>query len=1190
MLIIPFNIQVEAFFLDSNQSLFNRIAFRLQTLPRYLYIHDYNVKEEEHVELLGSHTRVADKLPDLIQQSSLSLEQFIDLYSKESDASSMRPSGTSSMRPSDAPLGRPSGKAVFDVRDIIWLYKSIKPYELNATIIGNPDFETKYKQVIYEIEKNHDYTSEIDKEFGEFMRDQYQLLERFIFIDQIPRAPILFQPNVNASIRYQFRCAYENLYSIFNRLTTTMDVPFITYNHYYKVLRDYIPPQEWLSSSDKIILKIRSLKDNSNEVQYETATITHFEQNEFKIELKQDSGKLEEILQNIDCEITEDRKIQIGSTMTVDQTLDHNIWADIMMTEPILLEYIAVNDRIRHVLPLQNREIFLKFDSVESTQQSVQLSMTHQISRSAEIYPLNTAYTQFRILSAPDERSIYMTQELLSRCITIYRDRYNSIYEIYKQYVGEEKVSTNIIVDERKEGGKKQQKILFLKDRIPEIFSSKGDEIYSRKCQSTKQPKIMETEEEAKNEPNTVMLFPKPSDSHFSQPKYYTCTEEPYTHIGLIPFNNELGVAPCCFKTDQSNKKIYKQYFEGVEQIPIAKKTGAYFIRTNKVILDGNYGFFPSSDRIINHIGTFFESINVKKQLVMRYGVEQSPHSFLQCVLTALGDETNVKLERSRLALHPNLEICKQEMFAISINEMREILMSDEYLDPLQFVRLIEYVYQVNIVLFTKGQKDGGNIQIPHHTHGYCTYSRDTTLPSIFIYCHTGGEMDLLPYPQCELIFETTEYDFQQLKKNLEHPIPKIWEHNLFNPIYRGVWKAFTKLTRTYFGPYFTVPIRMNELLNTFSVRSQIIDSYGKTRALEVDFEGESFYFETTPIAPLPVPIAQESIPPLDSIDRITRFIEFHELDSMTKHLKMRREGEPDSVHFITANYKNSVQFTFYVGEYSVDMFGFPINIEVGYRHQPSIYRQFHVYSKLARSMTNWMLRLFSEYLQENPVESELTSRTLTNFISKHCDIDENVKYNPSLISEVFNDDRSGVIRGRKIVCNSVELLKRLIYQLRLLFTRNRDRVLSFYQKTTMDSYYTSLMDFHQFPDEIMFYLDPTNPLPMTSLVRPRKYVLHSTPQTTNDPYFFKHSKITNNRIALCQNSTMENAIAKLNIWEKDKVNRLENMIYREKPFYMFAVSSKGDSTAFSITEDESPRIDRRAMYFEGGATPIMFL
>lgn len=1164
MLIIPFNIQVEAFFLDSNQSLFNRIAFRLQTLPRYLYIHDYNVKEEGHVELLGSHTRVADKLPDLIQQSSLSLEQFIEFYSTGGDA------------------------GVFDVRDIIWLYNSIKPYELNATIIGNPEFETKYKQVIYEIEKNHDYTSEIDREFGEFMKEQHHLLEQFVFIDQIPRAPILFQLNVNTTIRYQFKCIYENLYSIFNRLMATMDVPFITYNHYYKVLRDYIPPQEWLSSSDKIILKIRSLKDNSNEVQYDTATITHSEENTFKIELKQGSGKLEEILQNIDCEITEDRKIPIGSTMTIDQPIDHNIWADIMMTEPFLLQYISVNDHIRHVLPLQNREIFLKFEPSDS----VQLSMTHQIARSAEVYPLNTPYTQFRILSASDERSIYMTQELLSRCITIYRDKYNSIYEIYKQYVGEEKVSTNIIAEERKEGGKKQQKILFLKDRIPEIFSSKGDEIYSRKCQSTKQPKIMETEEEAKNEPNTVMLFPKPSDSHLSQPKYYTCTEEPYTHIGLIPFNNELGVAPCCFKTDQSNKKIYKQYFEGVEQIPIAKKTGAYFIRTNKVILDGNYGFFPSSDRIINHIGTFFESINVKKQLVMRYGVEQSPHSFLQCVLTALGDPTNVKLERSRLALHPNLEICKQEMFATSINEMREILMSDEYLDPLQFIRLIEYVYQVNIVVFTKSQKDGGNLQIPYHTHGYCTYSRDTTLPSIFIYCHTGGEMDLLSYPQCELIFETTEYDFQQLKKNLQHFIPKIWKHDIFNPIYRGVWKAYHKLTQTYFGPYFTGPIQMDKLINIFSVRAQIIDSYGKTRALEVEFEGQSFYFETTPIAPLPVPIASETIPPLESIDRITRFIEFYQLESMTKHLKMKREGESESIHFITANYKNSVQFTFYVGEYSVDMFGFPISMEVGYRHQASIYKQFHVYSKLARSMTNWMVRLFSEYLQRNPIATELTSRTLTNFINTHCDIDENVQYNPSLISEVFNNDKSGVIRGRKIICNSTELLKRLIYQLRLLFTRNRDRVLSFYQKTTMDSYYTSLMDFYQFPDEIMFYLDSTNPLPMTSLVRPRKYALHSTPQATDDPYFFKHSKITNNRIALCQNATIENAIAKLNIWEKKNVNRLENMIYREKPFYMFAVSQKGDSAAFSITgkEGESPRIDRRAMYFEGGATPIMFL
>jgi Family of unknown function (DUF5757) len=1171
MLILPFDISVESFFQDTEETLRNRIAWAVGTIPRYM-------STEPRRALLGRDQVTVTKLPDLIASSNEDLRTFLQTH-----------------------------KGMYAPVDIIWLWYLQRPMDIEVFIfevIADPTRHTDkpdpdmalYGDILYEIESRRSYKEEIDQAFHTFNFEQHAVRERMFAVQQVPKYPMTFVRSTDTVIQTSFTCEYESLASVFNQLNVSKQTPFITYNKYFKVLKHYVPPYDWQSSEDAILIKMVAPDNKYKEIRIRKVEEGDLDDLDlvdvtslFQVEVsKEDMGIVPELLRNIKYTTTNQDELLSGSTFVVDMTIEWDVLCDILMTKPFLTQYVSVNDNVQRSV-----EMYCAMGKG-----AVRLSMTNQLATARnEVYAINTVFTQFKVIRATNSHIVTFMSELLPRIVYLCHTEGPSIHSFYAKYVEygttgpSGRTGTTVRTgttestgaveeddDEVKEVARpvpqaKVQKILFPKDLIPEIFVSKGDEIYTRKCQSVKQPIII-SEEDALDEKNDVMLFPKPSDSHVSQPQYYTCNDAEYSHIGLIPFQNELGYAPCCFKTSQVNKKTYKQYFEGleVEDAPRGKTGGGYLIRTNKVILDGNYGYFPRSDKIVNDVGLFFTQANTQPdtRVVMRYGVSRSPNSFLECVLRALSMDRDVAFARRELA-NSNVQVAMQEMYADDVQSIVDYL-SDEtlYLDPLKVIRLVEWVYRCNIVVFTKDKTSNGQLSVPHHTHGYCTYDRDLALPSIFVYCHYGAEMDLLEYPQCELIFQATPDVEDQIKRRHQGAVSMAWSHDMFDPIYRYTWRAYDVLTETYYGKYRSRSVPMSVLLDTLPIVGQYIDPYGKVRGLLL--EG-GIDIETTPIAPLPVPSVDTFVPRVLDKAFVLQFINAY---SLTNPLEHTSEGRSQ---YVTALYQGCIQFTLYTGKY---------------RHVASECDRFVRHSRIARYATNWMMYLFSEYCATYQVQ-EVTPEVLNRFVSSTCMVVRNVRYTLNRSSELFARDESGLVKKfdvNTLILSSKELLKRLVYQLQLLLERDRKKVLSFHERKTMDAYFTMASDYTSYPNENLFQYLPQGG--MVELLRAHKYTLHQYPPDTSEPYFFSHPKVTEKQVALCQNmDTLSTAYGKLAFWETRGYNKMDpadGLVYEQYAYYMLAIQrSTGNVLAFAVNDAE-PEVDRRVVYSDRGFAPVMLL
>lgn len=1139
----PYHITIQSFFVDTKRTLSDRIAWALGTIPRFLYI---EWSEEGGGE--GGRVVYVQKLADEIMRTMKPLEVFLE---ENSD--------------------------IYEPSDILWLWYLNKSVFDIARARVDPVFDAKYVNTLYEIDSKREYQVDIEQQYLAFSIEQKSIMDRMALVSSIPKQPTLFVQSGTHEIHWEFDCEYESLLSIFDRLHVSSTFPLITHRNYYKVLHGYVPPLDWLSSDSAILVKL----DEHREIRILSSSSTLTSPSSYSYKLIADSNvsstDIRVLLENIDINQGKSDAVFIGSSIVLDQRVSTHVFADILLTKPFLTEFVSVNDNSHHVNQYGHQDVYFQWGRNEY----LRLSMTSHIAKTAEFYPINTPYTQFKIMRSTSKEMLVMVQELLARILYLYTTEKLTIDAYYDMYIPptsarihQEQSSPEEEKDEEKEEANMPQKVLFPKDVYPELFQSKAiKEIYTRRCQSDRQPEVI-SEEEAKNESSSdVMQFPKPADAHVSEPKYFICRNSKYPHVGLIEFQNEIGVAPCCFKLNQRNKPIYKQYFSGQEvEVRRQRKEHIntnYQIRTNKVLLNGNTGFFPDSDKIINDVGAFFRKINTlpNKYSVMRIGVAQGPDSIIDCMNLATG------LDLNRLALSTvSIGVARQEMYDMDLNSMREYLLptfdSPSYLDPLRVIRLLELVYNCNVLVFTKEKTTPGKLAIPYHTHGYCAYVRDEGRPSVFIYCHEGGEMDRLDCPQCELIVPVIDGEAKT-----------VWEHDITNPIYRYAWRQYDQQIDMYFGKFKNTSVPMSTLLDEFAIVGQAFDAYGKVRYLVLDGD---IYIETSPIAPLPVDIVDQvdfKLLELD-INFVTQFIQAHKLSSVSHHTL---EGR---TRYVTALFYGCIQFTFYVDDYL---------------SRTSLCRNFEEQSRIARYATNWIQWLFSKYCYVNNLSVGGDARILSTFVDRYTQINLSVRYNLDQVNELFAKDQSGLVQRRRednivLVCSSEEMLRRLSFQLELMIERRPEYIATFHERRTMDRFYTNVADFTRYANETLFEYHPgVDGFSLLSRIRPPHHTLHLYPPDTQRPFFFRNRTITNGQVTLCQNvSTLHEAYNKLTLWETQHYNGDQQIVYGKHPYYLLALQRQTGQVAAYLVDARSkrdvPEIDRRVMYTDVGLTPIMFL
>jgi hypothetical protein len=434
---------------------------------------------------------------------------------------------------------------------------------------------------------------------------------------------------------------------------------------------------------------------------------------------------------------------------------------------------------------------------------------------------------------------------------------------------------------------------------------------------------------------------------------------------------------------------------------------------------------------------------------------------------------------------------------------------TDYYLSPANFAQLFGAVFNCNVFIFNRE-----GLVLPRYREGYYRFTNE--FPSVFIYEHTGSESDHAKFPQCELIV--------RWKRNTRDEIAYKFEQSEL--ISKQITRIFSKMSRTYSLEHLIKPITFAKL----NVVAQEIDSYGKTRRIDVKWNKKLVSILTPPLPQFNCPeIKPNEELHLLSYESAKRLIESFDGKLISQMVNKER---------IVALNAILDSFQLYISIEHID----PISqanlniprIEIISSKQTSSESYFQLYirnRKFARYLTEYVYWLFSTYLQQNEVE-EITDNVFERFSRKHLVVKENYEYKN--ISNVFSNE-SSMMKKNQIILQSEEMMRRVLYLLRIFTIENNLTLRNYHKRKVIANYYQDIIDFDYHPEQIILYGENG----AMNWINERKYTyrLHKIVSVSQAPYFLLN-KAFGDQIYLAQYAnTLQQAEAIVDTWVEHGYN-----------------------------------------------------
>ncbi len=626
---------------------------------------------------------------------------------------------------------------------------------------------------------------------------------------------------ISKSMVYRAR-VNNTLLGILDQILPTQDVPLISTENYYKIIRDYKGQINYPDEEGVLFMYIDgervTVQEDADTFEAPTFTITLLDSvdilSKVKILLSPESVDLLDRTSNGTFNLL---------SMNTNEPLAFNkvVMADIIMNNSIFSEEFVIDEHIRATKYQSTLYVVWIKDEYR---------MPFVLSGQFE-YNTETKKQDYTILVRVSNvsRRLQLLDNLMIKLATLfgyYTLAAPKIMKIYNQLLTIPIDLTPIIPTQF------QQKNLQL-----EMFP-KG---YSRACQY--KPRIIDAAEAKElEEKYQVMAFPK----DVPNPLFFVCdNQDQHVYTGLL--SNKLinkdkyPFLPCCYKQDQRNKKSkFKLYYEeGKTDIPAGLATR--FLITEKIVKFNQTGKLPSK------LEEFFNLCGSPQ--VIRRGVSRGASSIIDCILTVMNVNYAKKSEQERvknvarirqlLANNADLNLCRQETWNLSIAQVKNLLSSENFMDASMFFSLLEQTFSCRLVIFTKT-----DFKLPYFSHGFISGYSNPKWPIIVLYENIGGEAQHADYPQYELIqgVENIEYIYTLYRSSLStYVVVNSNAQELYN-------KPLGKAT-----------------LNLTLIGGQYIDAYGKVYALSINVkEHKSFrtFFLKYPIAPLgKYPVLEKIIP-----------------------------------------------------------------------------------------------------------------------------------------------------------------------------------------------------------------------------------------------------------------------------------------------------------------------------------------
>lgn len=992
-------------------------------------------------------------------------------------------------------------------------------------------------------------------------------------------------PFNQAEVSFQFEIALSDLslLELFDKIVLTKRVPFASINDLYKIFKESDPDPNWGSIDNAIYLKITdsSLTEYVSVVMVEEdnkgiaqTTMISSEKGTPERDFFQDfyaifpSMKLQELSREI---IRQKGRMYY---LLDDEPIDSYVLGELVMNDPIFSKYLSIDEHEAATKKKRSSLYIHYFGATES--ENVKANITiYQVRKNDLVHKKykfeeGKYYANVLVSDVKSKRALDYFVDIFGKLLTLYYEKAPDVIKFYRSLLAPKRFPPPYKKLADVAPGKKKD--IPLSSIAPEVFVSG----YPTKC--THQPRIVGRDEE---ETKSVMEYPKTPDEGFPQ-RLYSCDRHPthpYPGLRTNPLSNNdiVPFLPCCFKTPQDlgpdgkGNKIFDHYFYDA---PLVDKIGTVHqqLKGRDVFIEP-----PNSGKLPENINEMLDIIIQRPGWeFVRTGVFDSTSSFLECILEALqtmstrndiermlkykGDaavlankkymkalenkkdkntlaiataelwETKMKerLEllsniRRELATDVGVALCKQEMYDYNDEDIRKnIKNTDNYFDPKLMMNLIEKYFECNVILFSRVlPKDhdakyqgvtNASIMLPRHTQAYYKTSRKH-VPTILIYERLGRGEEQKIYPRCELIGfwkkNSDDIDYvhgkdSEISRSLNIIYEKVREsYNLNRPVKESVF-----------------PVSSMEKIG-IKFREQYIDSYGKCRGMVFEYGDSVGSMITTPLQPMILNQTKRITHPRLSLKDVVEIFEL-------LGLKIEKTSVDNSAYSSTiGNVRFSIPF--FPEQEVVE----PPKVSIEYDlvtkiSETSELKTFERDRNIAKYMVEYLRWLYSTYLHENALD--MSFETMEKFVNDDILINPEFEYGD--IKTSFQKT-SGVSAEGKLYVKSLETKKRLVYTLQLYMKYHAEELKKYYEKTNIPNYFENVTDFTKYRSQIILQGDDA--VSKWIEERGKNYILHDDISDQNI-YFFRNKLVGDDKIYIAQRvPTLNQAIATCNEWKDGK-------------------------------------------------------
>jgi hypothetical protein len=785
-----------------------------------------------------------------------------------------------------------------------------------------------------------------------------------------------------------------NLLELFNYIILNENVPCVICNDFFKIYSRFSQKgkiDKWYDEIENkdnlyIIIKINDkyiniIVSKNFEIEYEYDKDTE----------ENDIIKIFRTIFNEEINITlKDRK-SIGLYGHFDIVFDKKSFNRYVMSELIMnntyVSYYLTNDESKKT---DKEKYNVRYNNMKT-------KLTFQIS--------SRDSKNIRItISSKLMTNIEEFQNIFSKITVIYMKEYDNVIKYYGEYINIEKE----IVEEIKDDNLECEKLL--------------------KGSNCKKPVILKSGEEFAVNSNQILINIKNNCK-------FICNDDEYKYPGIK--DNKL----CCYKKDKTEKvnvpgseyriftsiEEYNKYNEEdineenekEDVIVINEKSQSHYIKnSNSILSNDKTGELP---KVINN---FFNDNTNEEYKYKRIGMHKSANSFIQCIHKATNSDIEYKDLRSSDDFIKNVNLCKQECYNESFEQIVELLKNEEeYFDPKKFIRLLEDFFNVNIFIFQRNRENEEKLILPEHTKQYFKFKNNKANVFILEHYGTSREEKKMKYPQCELIvlwnIKDEEYIYK-FEKDDEIVLKTMSVYNKLNNIKYIDNEGFDFEENTF---------------NGYKILYQVFDTYGKTRIIILKVDDSSNYISLYFRDPIP-PLNTESI----SLEESYEF----DLDDKNQINKLKNISDIKIIND--------------------KIYGKILNYQVYFilrNNDVNLIKNYNKMKRITRYVINHLFWLYSIYINENDTDN------LDDFIDKNIIIDRSFEYE-EIPNNTLSYESNIIGEENKLIIKSEETLERLIYVLKLKIVREYKDLLSFKDKKSMDDYYIDITDFDEHPNNIL--------------------------------------------------------------------------------------------------------------------------